>query len=77
MKKLIISAFLFASSIASVQAGDVWVEGYCKLNGICIQGHYRTSPDSSFSNNYSSWGNTNPYTGQRGYKRCSSYWGCN
>ena len=76
MKKLIILAILFASSIASVQA-DVWIKGYFNSYGTWVQGHYRSSPDSSFSNNYSSWGNTNPYTGRRGYKRCTSYWGCN
>ena len=76
MKKLIILAFLFVSSIASVQA-DVWVNGYTNSYGTWVPGYYRSSPDSSFSNNYSSWGNTNPHTGQRGYKKCSSYWGCN
>ena len=76
MKKLIILAFLFASSVASLQAAG-WVNGYYRSSGTWVPGHYRTSPDSSFSNNYSSWGNTNPYTGRRGYKRCTSYWGCN
>ena len=76
MKKLIILAFLFVSSIASAQAAG-WVNGYYRSSGTWVPGHYRTSPDSSFSNNYSSWGNTNPYTGQRGHKTCHSYWGCN
>ena len=75
MKKLIVIAFLFASSIASVQA-NVWVNGYYTSSGSWVGGHYRSSPDSSFSNNYSSQGNTNPYTGQRGYKKCRSAWGC-
>ena len=73
MRKLLISAILLASSVASVQA-DVWINGYYNSYGTWVQGHYRSSPDSSFSNNYSSWGNTNPYTGRRGYKRCQNYW---
>ena len=76
MKKLIISAILLVLSVVSAQA-DVWVNGYFNSYGSWVPGYYRTSPDSSFSNNYSSRGNINPYTGQRGYKRCSSYWGCN
>ena len=74
MKKLIISAFLLVASVVSAQA-NVWVNGYYNSYGTFVPGHYRTSPDSSFSNNYSSWGNINPYTGRKGYKRCSSSWG--
>jgi len=40
------------------------------------QGHYRSSPNSTQRDNYSTYGNTNPYTGQRGTKRCGLYDGC-
>lgn len=65
MKKAIvfisILAFLFSS--ASVFAGDrVTVRGYWKKDGTYVQPHYRASPDSSRTNNYSYPGNYNPNT---------------
>lgn len=29
----------------------VWVNSYCKSNGTCVQGHYRSNPDGNFYNN--------------------------
>ena len=57
---------LILFSAASVDAKDTWVNGYTKKNGISVQGHYRSSPDSRRNNNYSTYGNTNPYSGKRG-----------
>ena len=48
---------------------DVWVNGYQKSNGTYVQGHYRSSPNSTTSDNYSTYPNVNPYTGKRGTKR--------
>lgn len=42
------------------------VRGYSRSDGTYVAPHYRTNPNSSTSDNYSSQGNTNPYTGQRG-----------
>jgi hypothetical protein len=64
MRYLILVAALFASSAAI--ARDVHVDGHTRQNGTYVQPHMRTAPDSSLQNNYSSQGNTNPYTGQQG-----------
>ena len=45
------------------------VSGYFRSNGTYVNSYYRTSADSYKSNNYSSYGNYNPYTGRRGYIR--------
>ena len=63
MRNIIILVTLLTSS--SVFA-DSFVSGYFKRNGIYVQPHFRSSPDISTFNNYSSWGNINPYTGKWG-----------
>lgn len=55
----------------SVLANDVYVNGYTRRDGTYVQPYYRTAPDSSRFNNYSSQGNTNPYTGRSGYEKPS------
>lgn len=47
-------------------ARDVYVNGYYRSNGTYVQPHYRSAPDSSRGNNWSTQGNINPYTGQQG-----------
>ena len=37
--------------------------------GTYVNPHYRTSPDNSTYDNWSSYGNSNPYTCQKGYNR--------
>ena len=70
MKK-ILSALLIISFLlvfaGSAFARDVRVKGYYRSNGTYVQPHYRTSPDNSLLNNYSTKGNVNPYTGSKGY----------
>lgn len=66
MKNLIITlSFLFVASFAHSQT---WVDGYYKSDGTYVQGHYRTSPNSTNWDNWSTKGNTNPYKGNSGYK---------
>ncbi len=54
---------------------DTWVNGYMKSNGTYVSGHYRSFPDSTVDNNWSTRGNVNPYTGQIGTRNPSSYGG--
>ncbi|HEX8353866.1 MAG TPA: hypothetical protein VF611_13250, partial [Pyrinomonadaceae bacterium] len=42
------------------------MNGYYRTDGTYVPGHYRTAPDGDPSNNYSTRGNTNPYTGEAG-----------
>ena len=75
MKLLLLTlAILGFTNIASAQ---VHVDGYYKKNGTYVQPHYRSSPDSSKSNNWSAQGNSNPYTGQRGTQNPSPSYGGN
>ena len=48
--------------------GAVHVRGYFRSNGTYVQPHSRSAPDGVFSNNWSTYGNVNPYTGEAGSK---------
>lgn len=58
-----VSVVLF-SSVA--QAQSVRVRGYYRSNGTYIMPHWRSAPDHSVWNNWSTQGNINPYTGVLG-----------
>ena len=58
---------LVFSLLAASAMADQAVRGYFRSDGTYVAPHYRSSPDRSRSNNFSSQGNVNPYTGQRGY----------
>lgn len=47
----------------------VRVEGYTTKSGNRVESHYRTQGDTRRTNNFSSRGNVNPYSGKRGYTR--------
>jgi len=51
-----------------VSNNSVHVDGYYKKNGTYVAPHYRTSPNDTTQDNYSTRGNVNPYTGQGGEK---------
>lgn len=63
LKALVIAATIFVSSVAF---SDTYVRGYTRKNGTYVQPHYRSSPDRSKLNNWSTQGNVNPYTGRAG-----------
>ncbi len=70
MKKLLINLLLgiFVFSILtpiSVEAASR-VKGYTKKNGAYVAPHYRSSPNKSKFDNFSTKGNYNPYTGKKG-----------
>jgi hypothetical protein len=45
---------------------DNYQRGHVRKDGTYVQPHYQTAPDRNPYNNYSTQGNTNPYTGQAG-----------
>ena len=60
---LIVGLLGFAGSVEAASR----VRGYYKPStGRYIMPHYRTSPNKSKFDNYSTKGNYNPYTGKRG-----------
>jgi hypothetical protein len=50
------------------KGGTVTVRPYTKKDGTMVDGHHRSAPDGSKSNNWSSKGNVNPFTGKPGTK---------
>lgn len=63
----------YSSSVSSgyfwPRTGDVSVQGYFRQDGTYVQSHRKTAPDGYKYNNYSTYGNINPYTGKRGTRR--------
>jgi hypothetical protein len=71
MKTIVCSLLLTA--IGTVLAlgpalADTSVKGYYKKDGTYVQPHKRSDPNSSKTDNWSTKGNTNPYTGKEGTK---------
>jgi len=64
--KTVFILLAFTASTSAAMA-DNYVNGYYRQNGTYVQPHYQTAPDATPYNNYSTKGNTNPYTGQPGY----------
>jgi streptogramin lyase len=60
MRNLIFWVFLASAFPLHAQQ---YVEGYCKKNGVCVQGYFKTKPNGTAQDNYSSIGNLNPNTG--------------
>ena len=71
MKKFLIffllATFSFSSFSQSKSSSDVYVKSYTRSNGTVVKGYYRTAPNSTNRDNFSTRGNVNPYTGQPGY----------
>jgi hypothetical protein len=65
MKNLVMLS-LIGLFLNTALAKDVYVKGYTRSNGTYVQGHHRTTSDNTVNNNYSTSGNTNPYTGSNG-----------
>lgn len=65
MRRLLLaSAALVALTVTA--SAQVHVDGYTRRDGTYVAPHYRSAPDSSPYNNYSTSPNINPYTGQQG-----------
>lgn len=65
MKKFL--ACLLASMVcSSVAMADVYVRGYTRSDGTYVAPHYRSSPNATRNDNWTTRGNVNPYTGEPG-----------
>jgi hypothetical protein len=51
---------------SSVNTSSIHVNGYTKSDGTYVQGHQRSTRNSTNHDNYSTSGNVNPYTGTTG-----------
>lgn len=78
MKAIIAGVVALAATGASAQ-GYHSVRGYERSDGTYVQPHEQTNPNSTRTDNWSSQGNVNPFTGQAGtrdpYTSSSSYGG--
>ena len=67
MKKLML-ALIATALLAPPASAQVHVNGYVKKDGTYVAPYYRSSPNSTTLDNYSTKGNVNPYTGKAGTK---------
>jgi len=67
MKRMVLITVLILFA-ATFCFADVYVQGYYKSNGTYVAPHYRSDPNSTTLDNWSTKGNVNPYTGQYGTK---------
>lgn len=59
--------FAFAIlALAGAASAQTYVAPHVRSNGTYVQGHIRSAPNSTLSDNYSTSGNVNPHTGQSG-----------
>ena len=72
MKTVLVIALALLTT--SAQA-DTYVQGHTRSDGTYVQGHMRSSPNGYQNDNYSTRGNTNPYTGQQGTRRSYTTYG--
>lgn len=63
---MFIKSIVFLLIGSTAIAGTEYVQGYMRADGSYVQGYYRTTADSTPLNNYSTRGNTNPFTGREG-----------
>ena len=68
--KRILSLILLSPSLLILQNAfeDVYLNGYTCSDGSSVGDHYRSSLNSSIYDNCSTYGNVNPYTGQKTYR---------
>ena len=70
MKKIILALVMVSgllTTISTAEARTVRVNGYYKPStGTYVSPSYRTSPNTSKFDNYSTKGNYNPYSGRSG-----------
>lgn len=64
---LFILYFICFAAISQVNSSHVKVSGYTRNDGTYVQPYFRTAPNSTNRDNFSTTGNTNPYTRQPGW----------
>ena len=59
--------FCLGLIFAQTNTKHIRISGYYKKNGTYVQPYFRTAPNSTNRDNYSTKGNVNPYTGKSGW----------
>lgn len=65
MKSFVAVTVVALLTALSAQA-QTYVQPHVRSDGTFVQGHWRSSPNSTVRDNYSYRNNTNPFTGERG-----------
>lgn len=68
LKHLTIALFLASLATPTLAKDSHATRGYVKKNGTYVAPSRATNPDKTKNNNYSTRGNSNPYTGKAGTK---------
>ena len=66
MKAALVMIVAALAATAAAAAGSHSKKGYIKKDGTYVAPSHATNPNKSKADNYSSKGNTNPYTGKEG-----------
>jgi hypothetical protein len=64
LRAVLATLILSTSALAST-----YVQGYTRRDGTYVAPHYRSDPNNTINDNWSTQGNTNPYTGESGRKK--------
>jgi hypothetical protein len=72
MKKLLITLVLATITQFAFGQKQVYVNGYYNQYGTYVAPHFRTSPNRTVYDNWSTSPNYNPYTGKQGTKTYSN-----
>jgi len=62
----LLTLVVFLTPAVTFAVGQHQVRGHVTKKGVYVQPHRKTNSDRSRSNNWSSKGNVNPYTGKMG-----------
>jgi hypothetical protein len=66
---LVLGLSLVCEASAQTNYNSRYQSGYVRQStGSYVQGHYKTTSNGTNTDNYSTTGNTNTYTGQSGYR---------
>lgn len=74
MKKFLLMLIVTTFSAIAFCQSSVHVNGYFRKNGTYVQPHFRTAPNNTVYDNWSTSGNINPYTGTKGTKSSNYYY---
>ena len=67
MKTNLFKLSMFAAALMSTNSmADTYVDGYFKADGTYVMPYVRSDSNSTNLDNYSTQGNSNPYTGSEG-----------
>lgn len=66
MSKIFTLVVLFVTTATA--SADVWVKPHTRANGTHVEGYWRSDPDGDERNNWSTFPNVNPRTGEPGRK---------